>query len=402
MKNIITNLIYILGFLIVLTSCHNTDMYVVSELSNEHEEGIVAMTSSSDWRLFNNVEELSEISSHVVRAVVLDYRVESRDLSIPVEASIERARRRGIEFDDDIITALREAPQRNTIITIYRLEIIESFKGGLEAGEIIEMMQEGGVLDGSQSYEWIVHNGIEMRVGVSKNYDSIPLQYDEDLIFFLYLWEYMDFPYIIVNPFQGAYRFVDSIPNDLIRGMNIELKNAHPHSRSNFTITVQDLMNIAEANFPTNNSEDDEATPKTTREKLALAIQEAEERMQSMYTSISWARLLNALRDARNVYNNLNATQLEIDDVTDSLRLAIETLEELPPEPEPVDRTELIAAIEAAEARVQAMYTPISWARLQNPLRDARNIRDNANATQEQIELAMETLITALNGLVSR
>ena len=362
MKNTIFKIAVIFG-VALLMSCYG-DIYSTAEnISVEMETKNIMF----DFVSVNDLDDLLFWTTDVIRAKVLDERVDKINTLIPSEST-----------SPDALQYFYE------VFTIYRLKVLEVFKGDTFIDEIIELAISGGQYG---NINIITDPHTKLAIG-------------EDLVVF------MRVPAIEGNPFfrstmtQSLYKFAEPISSDITRGMNVELENIHHHSI--FTITVQDLMNIAETNFPTDNPEDDEATPKTTREKLSLAIQEAEERMQTMYTSISWARLLSALRDARNVYNNLNATQLEIDDVTDNLRLAIETLEELPPEPEPVDRTELIAAIEVAEARVQAMYTPISWARLQNLLRDARNIRDNANATQEQIDSAMEILITALNGLVSR
>ncbi|MCL2610877.1 MAG: FIVAR domain-containing protein [Defluviitaleaceae bacterium] len=146
----------------------------------------------------------------------------------------------------------------------------------------------------------------------------------------------------------------------------------------------------------------DETTIAPCREALRLVIADAEGINQGDNTAISWARLQNVLRDARNVYNRLEATQVEIDNATNNLRVAMEAIVGLSPQPDPVDRAALITAIEEAEVRVQTMYTPISWARLQSVLRDARNIRDNANATQNQIDVATNALNIALSGLVPR
>jgi len=303
MKNNISKLTFIFSFILVLTSCYGVTREVKSDILeinsasesteslNEFEDEIENRRSYTDWFLHENVESLASVSSHVVRAEVLgDSWTEYRRLSVPVDITIEKAKREGIVFDDSIIEAMRNAPVRYNVVTIYTLEIKESFKGNLIAGDIIEVMQRGGVYGN-------IHYSPSDRVNMGEQ---------DDMILFLYLWTDVDIPFIIRNPFQGAHRIISSIPNELVRGMNLEFENAHEHS--GFTITVQDLMNIAEANFPMDNPEDDEATPKITREKLALAIQEAEARVQATYTPISWARLQNPLRDARNVYSNSETT----------------------------------------------------------------------------------------------
>jgi len=392
MKNKIIKVLYTIGFIFTLSSCLSIDTNAVSESLNEYEEDVIVMSSSGDWRVLRDAEELTNSSSHVIRAEVIDSRVESRNLSTPVDISIERARRNGREISEENITAMRNNPVRYTIVTINRLKVIESFKGHLETGEIIEMMQRGGILDGYDNYKTIMHNGVEKRVSVATSHHSVPLYEGDDLIFFLHLWEDRDSPYVIVQPFQGVHRFVEPIPSNFTRDMNIELENVHP--RSNFTITVQDLINIAEANFPIDNSEDEPSDDEIiSREALILAIQEAEEKIQTMYTQISWARLQNLLRDARNVYNNLEATQLEIDDVTNNLRVGLATLVPL----NLLD--DLDVAISHAQSLNQPDFTRGSWVMMQEVLQLAislASLEDNPKV----IESVTNDLWNAINRLV--
>ena len=353
-----------------------------SNIDLEDEGGPIILASYVEY---DTIYSLSDRATDIIRGEVLNYRVENVDVSIPIHLLPDYFFGTDLGLIPPEFQHIIDEPEPfYEIFTIYSIKVLDVYKGGIDKYEVINFARRGGKHEGVRL---ITHNENPLTIG-------------DDLILFMLAPIGEGRPFFRLNPSQSVYRFVEPDPSSLERGIEIEFENIS--ERGSLTLTLTDLMNIAEANFPTDNPEDDEATPKITREKLALAIQEAEERIQTTYTQISWARLLNLLRDARNVYNNLEATQLEIDDVTNNLRLAIETLEELPPEPEPIDRTELIAAIQEAEARVQATYTPISWARLQNPLRDARNIRDNANATQEQIVSTTEILIGALNGLVSR
>ena len=62
------------------------------------------------------------------------------------------------------------------------------------------------------------------------------------------------------------------------------------------------------------------------REALRLAIAEAESRVQANYVLISWARMQTALSTARSTYNNVNATQEQINTATDNLVTAIGNL----------------------------------------------------------------------------
>ncbi|MCL2572757.1 MAG: hypothetical protein FWE11_10180, partial [Defluviitaleaceae bacterium] len=82
---------------------------------------------------------------------------------------------------------------------------------------------------------------------------------------------------------------------------------------------------------------------------------------------------------------------------------AIDGLVEAPPPPSPTpppDRTDLIAAIEAAESRNQQNYTFVSWTDLQEALRIAISRRDDEATPQNHIDTAARRLWDAINGLV--
>jgi len=65
----------------------------------------------------------------------------------------------------------------------------------------------------------------------------------------------------------------------------------------------------------------------------------------------------------------------------------------------PVNRNELNAAITAAQNRLQANYTANSWQSMQSALTAAGTIRDNAGATQAQVDAAAAALRTAIGNL---
>ena len=142
--------------------------------------------------------------------------------------------------------------------------------------------------------------------------------------------------------------------------------------------------------------------PSVNRDALGEAITEAESRVQANYTPASWLRLTAPLNQARNMYNNTNATQAQVDNATSNLRTAIGALVPVQGQQPVVDRDALRGVIADAESRVQANYTPASWLRLTAPLNQARNMYNNANATQAQVNTATNNLITALNNLVVR
>ena len=133
---------------------------------------------------------------------------------------------------------------------------------------------------------------------------------------------------------------------------------------------------------------------------LDRAIEDAEGRTQANYTASSWAAMQTALRAARDVRNNPNATQTEVDDAAASLRAALNALTRVAIGGGGVDINLLTYQINRAESRVQSNYTPGSWAAMQAALTAARQVRDNANAIQAQINTVTNNLRAAIDGLV--
>ena len=69
---------------------------------------------------------------------------------------------------------------------------------------------------------------------------------------------------------------------------------------------------------------------------------------------------------------------------------------------DPDPRASLRATVADANDRVQANYTPLSWARMQSMLVSARSVYNNPNATETQISEARDLLSARLDDLVRR
>jgi len=142
-------------------------------------------------------------------------------------------------------------------------------------------------------------------------------------------------------------------------------------------------------------------TPITLRDALIAEIARAEARVQANYTPASWAQVLRTLPTARAVRDNVNATDAQITLITSNLAAAIDALVEVQVTPG-FNVDALLFEIARAEARVQANYTPASWAQVLRALPAARAARDNPNATQAQVDLATINLRDAIDSLVVR
>ena len=69
------------------------------------------------------------------------------------------------------------------------------------------------------------------------------------------------------------------------------------------------------------------------------------------------------------------------------------------PDPEPVDKTELNAAIDAAEALAEAEYTVDTWAVFASALAAAQEVSADDEATQDAVDTALNELESAIAGL---
>ena len=117
------------------------------------------------------------------------------------------------------------------------------------------------------------------------------------------------------------------------------------------------------------------------------------------YTDETWASFSAARAAAQLVYDKNNAVQSQVDAAAANLSAAMNALEAVPPAP--ADKTALGALLDSAAVLVEEDYTPESWAPFADMLVAALDIYDDANATQEQVDLAFAELSGALIGLVS-
>ena len=145
---------------------------------------------------------------------------------------------------------------------------------------------------------------------------------------------------------------------------------------------------------------------KTALDKAVKKV-EAEKLDGSKYTAESWKAFETALAHAKAVIASDSATQQDVDTALSALQDAISKLEaatEPKPNPEPgvVDKAALNATINKAAAINLGLYTDDSANALRAALKKAREVSDNSNATQKQVDAAREALEKAIAGLVKR
>ncbi len=134
------------------------------------------------------------------------------------------------------------------------------------------------------------------------------------------------------------------------------------------------------------------------KDALDAAITVAESKKAEDYTAESYAELAKALEAAKAVKNNADATQAEVDEAVKTLNDAVTALK---PKEETVtvDKAALEKAIAAAEAKNAKDYTTESYAALTKALDKAKTVKNNAAATQTEVDEAVRALNDAVKAL---
>lgn len=141
--------------------------------------------------------------------------------------------------------------------------------------------------------------------------------------------------------------------------------------------------------------------PEVDKTTLIATIQEAQTFDKAIYTEETYSILENALGEAVRVAENADATQDVVDNAERVLRAAIDGLvvKEIPAQ---VDKTNLENAMKEAQALKKDDYTEASYKVLEDALKAALEVAENADATQEEVNNAEKVLRNAVSGLVSK
>lgn len=132
--------------------------------------------------------------------------------------------------------------------------------------------------------------------------------------------------------------------------------------------------------------------------KAADAVAEANSLKQDHYTAESWAVFTEEVAAAKKVMNNKNTTQAQMDALPAALVKAKGKLVEVPANEQAVK--DLNASITEAQGKYnQTKYTADSWKKYADALEAAKKVTENKDATQKQVDDAMEALEAAIKGL---
>lgn len=136
---------------------------------------------------------------------------------------------------------------------------------------------------------------------------------------------------------------------------------------------------------------------------LQSKIDQVSSLIKSDYTAESWKPFAEALAAAQALLEKDGATQAEVDAAVDALTKAADGLQKAQPAPEAIDKSKLEAGLADAKQGVAGLnesdYTPESWKALQAAIAAADAVLANKDATQSDVDTAVDTLAAAYKGL---
>ncbi len=122
---------------------------------------------------------------------------------------------------------------------------------------------------------------------------------------------------------------------------------------------------------------------------LEALIEEAEKYAEENYTTDSWTQFQEALNTAKEVMNDENALEKDVEDAYNSLKDAMANLVLR------ADKTRLQSLYDMVDGLDKSLYTETSLAGLTDPVAKAKTVLANADVTQKEVDDAYEALIRA-------
>ncbi|WLV77895.1 glycoside hydrolase family 31 protein [Lacticaseibacillus parahuelsenbergensis] len=138
----------------------------------------------------------------------------------------------------------------------------------------------------------------------------------------------------------------------------------------------------------------DALVPRANKQLLEAVIATADKLSASAYTASSYAKLQAAVKAARPLLTDLNATQAAVAEQTNAVLTALQQLVKLP------DKTELVKLITQAAGLKKDAYTEASFNDVQTALAQARTVQKDPESTEAQVAKAAADLKTAIDHLV--
>lgn len=127
--------------------------------------------------------------------------------------------------------------------------------------------------------------------------------------------------------------------------------------------------------------------------ELNNLINEANEKEKSNYTEETWGIFAETLAETKELLNKENVIQLEVDTIYEKLLNAMDNLVSIG------DKTKLVGLVEIVKDLDINNLTKNSKERLEEAIKVARSVLENPDATQSEIDEALESLQNAYNSI---
>lgn len=144
----------------------------------------------------------------------------------------------------------------------------------------------------------------------------------------------------------------------------------------------------------------EKTAPAVDKSALQGAVDNHSSLKEEDYTEDSWKEFADAMKHAKDVLADPDATQDEVDNAKNDLNLkAAHLVKKETPPAVTVDKSALEKAVKDNQDRKEADYTPETWKPFAEALDAAKAVLADENATQEQVEKAASDLLTAADTL---
>jgi len=240
-KNALIKIVMLLIFVVILSACStNQSNLAYHNDDNSICNGIQETFISFDVVIYEDIEEMTDMATHIIRGEVLDQRTEWLDLNLSREEREQYLAELGLD-DEEMEAKIYDVRSDGTadeleleLVTISRVRVLEVFQGDHNIGDVIEIMQIGG----EYGYDrWTVEGAVEMET-------------ESELVLFLVSWEFAELPYALISHMQGVYYVPDELGDEEslaeLDEREIELESVS--ASDPVTITIEDLIEIAEDN----------------------------------------------------------------------------------------------------------------------------------------------------------
>jgi len=211
----------------------------------------------------------------------------------------------------------------------------------------------------------------------------------------------------------AADQYSYSVPVDSSAGVNVEATGTDnaavtviPADSSDVVrILVQAENRAADSVYTIQLTDSKKAPEEQAAGKLAAAVTEGDSKEKEDYTAATYAAFETALKAARTVMENKDATNFQVEKAFAQLQKAMLGLTEKEKGPELPDSSQLetfSAELKKAEAFRREDYTEASYAKLAEALENARKVWKDMEATAEEIHKAENALRQAAESLVKK